>query len=1664
MAIELTRTTDDLFWESHRLVSPDNASMQQFQNKIQSIAERLIPWHDFEAEPIDFLISDTKNINAWFLASNNAGNDKHTIGFTKGILDFFENEDQLAFVLAHELGHFGFLKDLGKGSNSLAEERGADTKAAIKWMIDAGYNPEEGRKVIEGFADKKYSTDKELARAFDVHGSIQTRIEDTKAEISIQLGKKGTLVSQAITPMTDRETYRNASHLSYLDELKQQANFHLLSNQQKRDFLLDVAPEIKMLGSSNESGISNVRVNEYRASLKESFSIHERYIKGEAFEKIPKVFMEQDYPATISVLDTFRDLNFGKLQPVGHLKTATEAIFNFMEASSEDAARVAAETFLTEISKSYNQVDNSDLNKSLSYYFEFPKFELPDESGVGEPVPWNQMVEWAQKDVKIHYILTEVLGVKDKRLKAENHRDFPRNLRLSYPKGPNGEVYDNYLIGEDGTILATNTSDIDAARELEKQQNLVKERTEILSKWRNEKSDHAGKVKMAYQRIKANEYESFEEFLEDAEYVAGQRQRYLKERKLFQSSEFPYDGMVEEPKVNLLTLDQQYKIERQRNQKDKDGNVKLNRNGVALKYIAHSQETILAPISALLFDRFLEHLEARIKQWDARDNANEAITERNHLHSLVFERKTYSKTNLIRPVTIAQHKALYAMIERQRDFFFFGNNPENYNAIIINIINESVFDKDNILDVEAAQLEKHLKQTIKADYNFPEYQPYIIEQLRSFYEYEAPQKSKDLLKLYKKAQQLSTELFSMETAHYLSNIKNQDFDILNTLKPFFRDTTFLGRTNTLFRTSLIPVMLDDFMNRNNAWPKETHKLIETYKFLEKNNLFAPGGTAQQALLTRAAKQVLSENNPLDRIAAIEHMLSGEPIFDGSIRSRLTQQWVNDISQRYGIDDGTQAYMGMITVDVNRIKDSEINLMDKATMFRNLSDEVVSQKELSYELSKTAVITRELLVKESKKGHAAEAMSVLMTNDRAMCEHSVDFLTSPLTQNNTRAFIIELTHRQKAMPFGEKKSASEAQKKAIFHSLINEHSVGAMHRNFWNQGIEARAYFTNRILSSYAKSVKFNDRNDYREEWQIQLELVEQKVLIGDDDNTTGVAKKTLHAYTNALNDSQRSYFLSAILMASQSKENEQKNAMEVVGEGLAAFFEMMGPAEIKLGQAVHSNTGTPDEMRQGMGKLKGNAAPPALWEVDDWIEQFVPEELTHQIKRRGKVLGSGSYFVAVEVELQNGEHTVLRLLRPNARERAELGFQRLMETAQALQESEKSTVLNRLFQSHQDAIGSALSKMVGQAQKMSATETDMTIGAQQLEKAHELYDGTTVEVDGYKFDFKVTPWQAYGTNYAMMQKAPGKSFNQLPESNEEAQVFKKAAAKANITVELLNVLKGGSFDHDRHGEQQNIDRSGNNATIWLYDQGAMSLDKPKLMDKIQLADMLYGAVTAAMDGKDIGNKMLHSIGNKEKWGVDTAYLVEVQKSALALQDFVEYQKEIKNKDGHVIQQKQSLSEADMKQIFSTVLQSPDLDPVIANTFKAKIFQRMNFKSFSNIREVEGDENLRLTQHNVQTPKAAKLIDKKDEKNRYKQVYYVIDKRYAEAGAALRKAVDVESTIGDEVAIASAPKSRIEEKIRKIILDRKPSSTSSHVIKYTASKMQNDSNNPEFNSL
>lgn len=74
-----------------------------------------------------------------------------TNGYTRqitvysGLLPYIDNDDELAFVIAHELAHdldfhSGYLKYIAMNANSKKYELKADTKA-VDLMVKAGYNP-----------------------------------------------------------------------------------------------------------------------------------------------------------------------------------------------------------------------------------------------------------------------------------------------------------------------------------------------------------------------------------------------------------------------------------------------------------------------------------------------------------------------------------------------------------------------------------------------------------------------------------------------------------------------------------------------------------------------------------------------------------------------------------------------------------------------------------------------------------------------------------------------------------------------------------------------------------------------------------------------------------------------------------------------------------------------------------------------------------------------------------------------------------------------------------------------------------------------------------------------------------------------------------------------------------------------------------------------------------------------------------------------------------------------------------------------------------------------------------------------------------------------------------------------------------------------------------
>jgi predicted unusual protein kinase regulating ubiquinone biosynthesis (AarF/ABC1/UbiB family) len=285
-------------------------------------------------------------------------------------------------------------------------------------------------------------------------------------------------------------------------------------------------------------------------------------------------------------------------------------------------------------------------------------------------------------------------------------------------------------------------------------------------------------------------------------------------------------------------------------------------------------------------------------------------------------------------------------------------------------------------------------------------------------------------------------------------------------------------------------------------------------------------------------------------------------------------------------------------------------------------------------------------------------------------------------------------------------------------------------------------------------------------------------------------------------------------------------------------LENIGPAGIKLGQALGSSPDVPANIREVMQTMKNHADQPTRWELYELLDATVPPEHQGEI---GKVIGSGSYFITV---VKGNE--VLGILRPNARARAEDGFNVMLNTCDKLsaypgdEYKQFSTILKNI---------------ITKAQTMTDIEVDLEVGAKQDELAHQIYDDRKLKINGDEYTCKVATWQSHGDEYKEVAKVNGEHFNDFP-----AGTFKSNLAKAYVELELCNVFSGGNFDHDRHGAQLKIDRE--NKTIGIFDNGAMSICPPNTEEKKQLGIIINKVISKSIVGNDIGGALIDSVKMK----------------------------------------------------------------------------------------------------------------------------------------------------------------------------------------------------------
>lgn len=665
-------------------------------------------------------------------------------------------------------------------------------------------------------------------------------------------------------------------------------------------------------------------------------------------------------------------------------------------------------------------------------------------------------------------------------------------------------------------------------------------------------------------------------------------------------------------------------------------------------------------------------------------------------------------------------------------------------------------------------------------------------------------------------------------------------------------------------------------------------LILLYRAYDQVLLF-PSIEKQKQFAQLIFHKISHMDNSAEKIEALEFLFFENPLFSLGLNDlqfcrQAIELWIENILKIYGEDNGEDdSYIEKLKTLIDKVFKLSFS-RDQLYILTQLADTLLLQQELSDYIGirlepKKYVENRQDVRHKDVTDKQAVALQTLVQITKHLAKDSGDqqillnFLMEPMTPASLREFSKHLLqHRE----------LKKIQATLGFSSLYGFSRIGqielmasTIYHLFWDRSINERALAMNYLLIPSTKmGTSALEEKAYQAAFEtIIIKLFPDAAQVDSDDN---LAKEFLTSYLGATNEYSRAYLLSGILVAN----NESREKQLSTGKKLALLCEHLGPAYVKLAQAIHSYPLTPPAIKKDLHHIKGRANPPTRWQLWRMIDQRLLVEDKKNIKYVGKLLGSASYNIALQVQQKNGSKIVLSMLRENAEQEAKQGFEHLTRAINAcrharLQES-RSTILSLIIQ----------------AQALSVIEMNSELSAKQYQIAQELYQ-YSVQFDDRIVKVEPSKLLKAGKGYRFVEEAPGKEFNTLA-GEEKIHPDLVVLAEAIVTIELHNIFRGGHFDSDRHGNQLRVEFDKDNKTIKakLYDFGEMALEAPAKDEILQLADLVKSLSRTTLINKSFASVFEEMLSNQIKKlqseDKSAKYLMHIRKGMLALQDFYQH--------------------------------------------------------------------------------------------------------------------------------------------------------------------------------
>ncbi|MDO8511731.1 MAG: AarF/UbiB family protein [bacterium] len=592
-------------------------------------------------------------------------------------------------------------------------------------------------------------------------------------------------------------------------------------------------------------------------------------------------------------------------------------------------------------------------------------------------------------------------------------------------------------------------------------------------------------------------------------------------------------------------------------------------------------------------------------------------------------------------------------------------------------------------------------------------------------------------------------------------------------------------------------------------------------------------------------EALGSQDEVRKMSLAGKLMEGGHIQDPQMRKQLIGVWTESVRELNGLDENERGYVDSITMLADNLK---TNKLDRAEILQTLASTLQAQDVLCRKLrSRAYEVTGESLTSTINYQIFTDAGINMIKKSTANRTATLDFLIAPLTKQSVDAYVdrcaysLEFTGLSSAGSggaFSISSTLEEDQGQKEYREQLAKSSLRKFYENFWAAPIDGRAILARELLISPDESLDTVDAETF--------DYAVSKVFSGEDKNEKE-ARIFLRSYIDALPKYQQHLCLGAIMSAA-----ERRGKGEVrMGEALAYFLENMGPAETKFGQAAQSHPQVPEDIRTDLRRLKFRAGEPMRWDITQWVEETRDDLEQNYLNETGNaatithigdMIGSGSINVVVDLDMSDGNSYVLSLLRPNVEAKGHSGFETMRRMADNLSVQNDS----------RDAV-QTVRELIDQANDRLVIEVDCGLAKQQYSNAKQLYAGTSVVMDGEKFEFDSADVVVAGKKYFMMQKMQGQHYIELPETTDVERQAKKKIAQAILTVELNNKLRG-KFDPDRHGG--NVRVSEDLHKISHFDFKSMAVNEWADEGLKEFANLLIGALTEEKTAEEFFNDLV----------------------------------------------------------------------------------------------------------------------------------------------------------------------------------------------------------------